>query len=31
MTQAKSDAGATEIDLGQQDISVSVSTKWAIS
>jgi len=31
MTQAKSDAGATEIDLGQQDISVSVSTKWTIS
>ena len=31
MTQAKSDAGATEIDLGQQDISVSVATKWAIS
>ena len=31
MVQAKSDAGATEIDLGQQDISVSVSTKWAIS
>ena len=31
MVQAKSDAGATQIDLGQQDISVSVSTKWAIS
>ena len=31
MVQAKSDAGATEIDLGQQDVSVSVSTKWAIS
>ena len=31
MVQAKSDAGATEIDLGEQDISVSVSTKWAIS
>jgi uncharacterized protein YggE len=31
MTQAKSDSGVTEIDLGQQDISVSVSTKWAIS
>ena len=31
MTQAKSDAGATDIDLGQQDISVSVATKWAIS
>ena len=31
MSQAKSDAGVTQIDLGQQDISVSVSTKWAIS
>ena len=31
MVQAKSDVGATQIDLGQQDISVSVSTKWAIS
>ena len=31
MVQAKSDAGATQIDLGQQDVSVSVSTKWAIS
>jgi hypothetical protein len=31
MTQAKSDAGATQIDLGQQDVSISVSTKWAIS
>ena len=31
MVQAKSDAGATQIDLGEQDISVSVSTKWAIS
>ena len=31
MVQAKSDAGVTQIDLGQQDVSVSVSTKWAIS
>ena len=31
MVQAKSDAGATQIDLGQQDVTVSVSTKWAIS
>jgi uncharacterized protein len=31
MTQAKSDSGATEIDLGEQDVSVSVSTRWAIS
>jgi uncharacterized protein YggE len=31
MVQAKSDAGATQIDLGQQDVSVSVSTRWAIS
>jgi len=29
--QAKSDSGATEIDLGEQDVSVSVSTRWAIS
>lgn len=31
MVQAKSDAGATQIDLGRQDISVSVATRWAIS
>lgn len=31
MVQAKSDAGVTQIDLGQQDISVSVATRWAIS
>jgi uncharacterized protein YggE len=31
MVQAKSDAGATQIDLGQQDVSISVSTRWAIS
>jgi uncharacterized protein YggE len=31
MVQAKSDAGATQIDLGEQDVSVSVSTRWAIS
>ena len=31
MVQAKSDVGATQIDLGEQDISVSVSTRWAIS
>lgn len=31
MVQAKSDLGATEIDLGEQDLSVSVSTRWAIS
>ena len=31
MVQAKSDAGATQIDLGEQDISVSVATRWAIS
>ena len=31
MVQAKSDAGATQIDLGEQDVSISVSTRWAIS
>jgi len=31
MVQAKSDVGATQIDLGEQDITVSVSTRWAIS
>jgi len=31
MVQAKSDFGATQIDLGEQDLSVSVSTRWAIS
>ena len=31
MVQAKSDAGATQIDLGEQDVSVSVATRWAIS
>jgi len=31
MAMAKSDAGATQIDLGTQDLSVSVSTKWLIS
>ena len=31
MATAKSDAGATQIDLGQQDVSVSVATRWAIS
>jgi uncharacterized protein YggE len=31
MTQAKSAEDGTQIDLGQQDVTVSVSTKWAIS
>ena len=31
MGAAKSDSGATQIDLGQQDVSVSVATRWAIS
>ena len=31
MAQAKASDEATQIDLGQQDITVSVSTKWAIS
>jgi len=31
MAMAKSDAGSTTVDLGQQDVTVSVSTKWSIS
>ena len=32
MAMAKSaDSGATQVDLGQQDVTVSVSTKWTIS
>ncbi len=31
MAQAKASDEATQIDLGQQDVSVSVSTRWAIS
>jgi hypothetical protein len=32
MAMAKSaDSGATQVDLGQQDVTVSVSTKWSIS
>ena len=31
MAMAKSDAGTTTVDLGQQDVTVSVSTKWSIS
>ena len=31
MAQAKTSADATQIDLGQQDVSVSVATRWAIS
>ncbi len=30
MATAKMDSGATQIDLGQQDVSVSVAVKWAI-
>lgn len=30
MALAKSDVGATQIDLGQQDVSVSVNVRWAI-
>ena len=30
MATAKLDSGATQIDLGQQDVSVSVAVKWAI-
>ena len=28
---AKDAAGATVIDLGQQDVTVSISVKWAIN
>jgi uncharacterized protein YggE len=31
MAQAKASDEATQIDLGQQDVSVSVATRWAIS
>lgn len=31
MAMAKSDAGATQIDLGQQDVTISVNTRWAIA
>ena len=31
MSAAKSDSGGTVIDLGTQDISVNISTKWAIN
>lgn len=31
MSAAKSDSGATVVDLGMQDISVNISTKWAIN
>lgn len=30
MATAKADSGATQIDLGQQDVSVSVAVRWAI-
>jgi uncharacterized protein YggE len=31
MAMAKSDAGTTQVDLGTQDLSVSVATRWLIS
>ena len=31
MAMAKSDAGATVIDLGQQDVSVSITIQWALA
>jgi len=31
MAMAKSDAGSTQVDLGTQDLSVSVATRWLIS
>jgi uncharacterized protein len=30
MAMAKSDAGATQIDLGQQDLTISINTRWAL-
>jgi len=30
MSMAKADSGATQIDLGQQDVSVSVVVKWSL-
>jgi uncharacterized protein YggE len=30
MAMAKADSGATQIDLGQQDVSVSVVVKWSL-
>jgi uncharacterized protein YggE len=30
MAMAKSDAGATQIDLGQQDLTISITTRWAL-
>ena len=30
MAQAKSDAGATVIDLGTQDLTVTITTRWAL-
>jgi len=31
LAMAKSDAGATVIDLGQQDVSVSITIQWALA
>jgi uncharacterized protein YggE len=31
MAMAKDAAGETVIDLGQQDVTVSISVKWAIN
>jgi uncharacterized protein YggE len=31
MASAKSDSGSTVIDLGTQDISISITTKWSIN
>jgi len=30
MATAKMDSGATQVDLGQQDVSVSITVKWSI-
>ena len=30
MAMAKADSGSTQVDLGQQDVSVSVVVKWSL-
>ena len=30
MATAKMDSGATQVDLGQQDVSISINARWAI-
>ncbi len=30
MAMAKSDAGSTQVDLGQQDVSITLNTRWSV-